>query len=179
MWAYTTFLCTKFQGNWTTCFPFMITFHTLMKRKERNKETKPIFWKFVSRKPLAWFSWNSEFGVLTVEVISTAKSSSFVQVTQSYICTIIVLLFFLSVYLLEVVRQLVRPYGNFISFPPGFGAAHFITAWLSSYTSFCKCMLHSALKLGLWPASRFSILVFHFTARLWEKNPWMNNLLTV
>jgi len=45
MHPYTTFLCTKFQGNLITHFYFMVTFRPWRKeqKKDEKKETKPIF----------------------------------------------------------------------------------------------------------------------------------------
>ena len=42
MCLYTTFLCTKFQGNWITCFHFMVTFTPRQKEEEKKKKTKKL-----------------------------------------------------------------------------------------------------------------------------------------
>jgi len=35
MWPYTTFMCTKFQGKWITCFHFMVTFTPWQKKTKK------------------------------------------------------------------------------------------------------------------------------------------------
>jgi len=74
MRPYTTFLCTKFQGNQITCFHLMVTFTPWRKLSQ--------FWKFVSWK--CRFSWNFKCGLLIVEQISQQKLSSFVEAARSY-----------------------------------------------------------------------------------------------
>jgi len=46
MCPYTTFMCTKFQGNQIIRFCFMVTFiprRKKKKNKKKNEETKPVF----------------------------------------------------------------------------------------------------------------------------------------
>ena len=52
MCYYTTFLCTKFQGNQVTRFNLMVTLTPLWKGEEKKyKETKPIFGSYISETP--------------------------------------------------------------------------------------------------------------------------------
>ena len=66
MCSYTVFRCTKFQGNQITYFHLMVTFTPWWKKMKKRSQ----FWKFISQKRLVQFSWNLDFGVLTIEGIS-------------------------------------------------------------------------------------------------------------
>jgi len=68
---YPAFQCTKFQGNWVMLLCFVTTFTPWQKEE---KKTHDNFQGFISRKRLAWFSWNLECEVMTLACISTAKS---------------------------------------------------------------------------------------------------------
>ena len=89
---YTTFLCTKFQGNPTIHFCLMVTLTSLQKQ-----ETRPIFRSSYLRN-----SWCNLVKILNVvcgqwRASPQQKSSSFVQAARSYVC-IKTLLFFLSIH---------------------------------------------------------------------------------
>jgi len=73
-------------------FVFYSNFHTFMKRRKKNSAK---FWRFISRKRLAWFSWNVRWW--RWPAFPVLKSFSFIKVSRSYVYVKITLLFFLLI----------------------------------------------------------------------------------
>jgi len=102
MRPYTTFMCTKFQGNQTIHFRFMVTFIWRQKEgkknKKKNEETKPVFESLYLRN--AWRDlveiWNARYWQWRAS--AQQRSSGFVKAARSYIYAKITLLFFLLIY---------------------------------------------------------------------------------
>jgi len=94
MRPYTTFLCTKFQGNQVICFH---NFNAFTKRR-KNEETRPIFGS--SYLGNTWCDlveiWN--VGYWRWRASPHQKPSGFMQAARSYVCAKIALLLFLSIY---------------------------------------------------------------------------------
>ena len=99
MHPYTTFLCTTFQGNWITCFHFMVTFThwRKKKKKEKKRETRLIFES--SYLGNTWHDlleiWN--VGYWWWRASPQQKLPGFGQAVWSYIYMKIALFFFLSI----------------------------------------------------------------------------------
>ena len=95
---YTTFLCTKFQGNQIICFHFMVTF-TLWRKEEKNEEITPIFESLLLRNTWCNLDKILNVGYWQWRATLQQKSSGLIQAAWSYVQAKIVLLFFLSIYL--------------------------------------------------------------------------------
>jgi len=97
MCHYTTFLCTKFQGNRIIRSHFMVTLTPFTKRKKKKKLSQFLEVHILEN---AWRDlfeiWN--LGYWRWRASAQQKSSGFVQATQSYVCAKIALLFFLLIY---------------------------------------------------------------------------------
>jgi len=71
MHPYPDFQCTKFLGNQIIALCFIATFTPWWKEKKAKKLVN--FWRLISRKRLAWFSWNLKCEVMTLASIFSAK----------------------------------------------------------------------------------------------------------
>jgi len=71
--------------------------HFMQCNKRSHSEHHMCIIAIESKSP-AWFNWNLECGVLTVEVSPQQKSSGFKQAARSYVYAKIAFLFFLSIY---------------------------------------------------------------------------------
>jgi len=61
MHSYTTFLCTKFQSIWTTCFHFTITL-TPLQKEIKMKKLSQFLKVHISKTPGAIYLWGTDSG---------------------------------------------------------------------------------------------------------------------
>jgi len=79
---YTDFQCTKLQGNQIMPLCLIATFTPLRKEEEKKRRHSANFWRFISRKRLAWF-WNVRRW--RWPAFPALKSFGFIKVSRRYV----------------------------------------------------------------------------------------------